>query len=357
MLNDYLNKTLENENKNEENKNVLNENEENAKNKDDKIKTERKPFNNKLKLRISRTQQDIFNSTEHNFDNVVLPTLKRKMNTNLNNMSNNISNINNNTSFDNNNSISSSGRLDSFIGLNENEKMEMQPLEELEPEIKTKYEILFKVIGEETLRNIFSKYIYYKDKGFQELNSKARDIIIDSKKTTEEANQYIVSLIKICFLYMDDRHPSIVGRCLELFLSILKSIKERSSSNKKEYDFKITKRILNKIKEKLCHISKIVRTKAAELYIYMLETDFCEYNSLILELVEKDVNEFFDKLGILNNNNYNFQLSTTQGIKAIGSAVNLKPDLSKQLIITKMGIFNEIFKKLSPAIRTYFLSL
>ena len=76
----------------------------------------------------------------------------------------------------------------------------------------------------------------------------------------------------------------------------------------------------------------------------MLETDFCEYNSLILELVEKDVNEFFDKLGILNNN-YNFQLNKAQGIKGIGNLVNIKQDLSKQFIITKMGIFNEIFKK------------
>ena len=342
MLNDYLSKAYEK--KNEENKNITdeNENEENIKNNDNKLNTERKPNNNKLKLKISRTQQDIFNSKEHNFDNMILPTLQRKMNTNLNN----ISNINNTTSFDNNNnSINTSGRLDSFIGFNENEKLEKQPLEELDPEIKTKYEILINAIGEETLKNIFSKYIYYKEKGFEELNSKAREIIIDSKKTTQEANKYIVSLIKICFLYMDDRHPSVVAKCLELFLSILKSIKERSSSNKTEYDFKITKRILNKIKEKLNHISKIVRTKASELYIYMLETDFCEYNSLILELVEKDVNEFFDKLGILNNNNYNFQLNTAQGIKVIGNLVNIKQDLSKQFIITKMGIFNEIFKK------------
>ena len=340
MLNDYLSKA--NEKKNEENKNIAdeNENEDNIINSDNKLNTERKPYNNKLKLKISRTQQDIFNSKEHNFDNIVLPTLQRKMNTNLNN----ISNINNTTSFDNNNSINTSGRLDSFIGFNENDKFEKQPLEELDPEIKTKYEILINSIGEETLKNIFSKYIYYKEKGFEELNSKAKEIIIDSKKTTQEANKYIVSLIKICFLYMDDKHPSIVAKCLELFLSILKSIKERSSSNKTEYDFKITKRILNKIKEKLNHISKIVRTKASELYIYMLETDFCEYNSLILELVEKDVNEFFDKLGILNNN-YNFQLNKAQGIKGIGNLVNIKQDLSKQFIITKMGIFNEIFKK------------
>ena len=350
MLNDYLNKTCENENQkeieNEENNNI-NKNEENINNitineNNNKINNAKK-INNRLKLRISRTQQDIFNSSEHNFDNVILPTLQRKINTN--NL-NNISNVNNSTSFDNNNSMITSGRLDSFIGLNENEQIEKQPLEELAPEIKTKYQILINVLGEETIKKIFSKYIYHKEKGFEELNSKAKDIIIDSQKTTQETNKYIVSLINICFLYIDDRHPSIVSKCLELFLKVLKSIKERSSSNKTEYDFKITKRILNKIKEKLSHISKIVRTKASELYCFMLETDFCEYNSLILELVEKDVNEYYEKLGVINNNNnLNFKLNASKGLIGIGSSVNLKPDLSKQLIITKMGIFFEIFKK------------
>ena len=63
-------------------------------------------------------------------------------------------------------------------------------------------------------------------------------IIIDSQKNTQETNKYIVSLVNISFLFMDDLHPSIVSKCLELFLNVLKSIKERSSTIKTEYDYK-----------------------------------------------------------------------------------------------------------------------
>ena len=355
MLNDYLNKSYENENQkqNEENQESRNKNSLTTNNINTNISMNEEinlnndknmPNNNRIKknLRISRTQHDIFNINENNFDNVVLPTIQKRNNSNLNS----ISNINNSNSFDNNISISNTnGQLDSLNFLNENEQIEKQPLEDLLPDIKTKYEILIKVLGEETIQKVFSKYIYYKEEGFEVLNLKAKEIIIDSQKTTQETNKYIVSLINICFLFMDDRHPSIVSDSLELFTNILKAITERSNTNNTEYDFKITKRILNKVKSKLNHISKKVRLTASNLYCYMLEADFCEYNSLILELVENDVNEYFNKLGILNNNNYNFQMSTSKGIKGIGITANLKPDLSKQLIITKMNIFLEIFKK------------
>jgi len=356
MLNDYLNKNYENQNEenNDEtnNKNDLNENNKKDLNinnnnninniiiKEDKVLNDNNNKKLTKKLRISKTQQDIFNYNEQNYDDIVLPTLQKKTNNNINN----ISNINNNSnSFDNNNTINTSRQLESFNGLNENEQFEKQPLEELTQEIKIKYEILINKIGEEIIQKIFSKYNYYKEEGFKVLNSKIKEIIIDSEKTTQETNKYIVSLINIFFIFLDDKHPSVVANCLELFINVLKAIKERSSSKKTEYDFKITKRILNKIKDKLNHISKIVRLKASELYIYMLETDFCEYNSLILELVEKDVNEYFKKLDNLNNNNYNFQLTTSRGIIGIRSSANVKHDLSKQLIITKMNIFKEIF--------------
>ena len=338
MLNDYLNKKFENENKNEEKKDIKIENKNNEEN---KLNNEKNSSNTNLnrKLRISRTQQDIFNYPEQNFDNLILPTLQKKKNSNVNS----ISNINNSISFEN--SINSSGHYESIMGLNENEPIERKPLEELSQEVKEKYEILSNILGEETIKKIFSKYIYYKEEGFDALNLNAENIITDPKKTTQETNKYIVSLINIFFQFLDDRHPSVVSKCLELFINILKAIKKRSSTNKTEYDFKITKKILNKIKGKLNHISKKVRLKASELFCYMLETDFCEYNSLILELVETDVNDYFNKIGVLNNNNYNFQMSSSKGILGIGNIGNLKPDLSKQLIITKMNIFLEIFSK------------
>lgn len=344
MLYDYLNNTdnYQNENQSQSQKENLNNKNEEIKvtNEESKLNNDKTNNNIKIskKLKTSRTQQNIFNFNEQNIDNLILPTLQKKKNNNLNS----ISNINSN-SFDNNNTINTSGHYDSIIGINENEQKEREPLEEISNEIKSKYEILDKLLGEETLQKLFSKQIYYKEEGLDILTSKANNIIVDSQKTTKEANKYIVSLINIFFRFFDEKHPTIICKCLDLFLNILKSIKERSSSNKTEYDFKITKPLLTKIIGKLNHISKKVRLKAAELYCYMLDSDFCEYNSLITELVENEVTGYYNKLEILNNNNlnYNYQINTSRGQLIVGNNLNL----SKQLIITKMKIFLDIFSK------------
>ena len=287
------------------------------------------------KLKSSKSQPDFVNYNEQNYDETILPTLQKKLNYNVNSSGS----INNN-SFENNNSfMNTSGHCDSFNGMNENDPIEKEPLEELNPEIQTKFQSLINIFGEDVLQKIFSKYIYYKEEGFDLLNLKSKDIIIDNKISTSDANKYIISLINIFFNFLDDKHPSIVCKCLELFLNILKGIEERSQQNQKEYDFKITKKILDKIKEKLNHISKRVRLKASELYCYMLEKDFCEYSTLIVELVEKDVNLYFNKLGILYNNQVNMS-------KNLIITPNFKPEASKQLIITKMSILLEILKKI-----------
>ena len=135
MLNDYLNKSYENENSNQnpneenqdtQNKNNLTANNINANtsmNEENKLNNDKNmPTTNKLKknLRISRTQHDIFNISENQFDNVVLPTIQKRNNSNLNS----ISNINNSNSFDNNISISNTnGQLDSLNFQNENEQI------------------------------------------------------------------------------------------------------------------------------------------------------------------------------------------------------------------------------------------
>ena len=305
---------------------ILNNNEENKQN------NEKKLILNK-KLKLTKMNQENLNMSGQKIDDIVLPTLQRKLNNNINK----ISNINNN-SFDNN-TINSSGHFDSIIGINENEPIEREPLEaSLPSDIKTKYEMLETVLGEEVIRKLFSKHTYYKEEGLDALNAQATNIIIDDKKSTQEANKYIVSLINLFFCFFEEKHPSIICKCLELFLNILKAIKERSSANKTEYDFKITKPILKKIKNKLSHISKKVRLKASELYIYMLNSDFCEFNSLITELIENEVNGYYIKLEKLNNNlNFSFQLFGGLGL---GNVYSL--NLSKQLMVTKMKIILEI---------------
>ena len=308
-----------------------------------KMKDNNNKINNSLKL--SQSQHEIFNISENKYDDIVLPTIQKKINTNLSSI-----NINNNSSnsFDNNNNNSNNsfGAIDSFKDKNEKFNLkDIPPPEDISEEMQKKFKMLIDLFGEDIFKKIFSKHIQYKVIGFQELNNQVTGKIIEIKGTTQETNKYIVSLINIFFIFLDDRRPSLVSESLELFINVLKGIKGRSSSNKTEYDFKITKRLLNRIRSKLNHISKTVRTKAEELYSYMLISNFCEYNSLITELVESDVDNFYKKIGMTDRTNLNMG-KCLNNILSKGGMSNIKIDSTKELIITKMNIFIKILTDL-----------
>ena len=299
-----------------------------------------KKYNNDY---LSRSQQ-INNEDLIEYDEIILPVVMKKIQKQNNNSLNKSSNNNNNSG---ENSCDSAGEI------KEDEPIEKKELEELDNSLKTKYELLLSFIDEETLRKIFSKYIYYKEEGFESLKGKVKEII-NGQKDTNEANKYIITLIDIIFIFLDDKHPFIVFKCLEIFHSILEAIEEKSKQNKVSYDFSITKKILNKIKEKLNDISKKVRTKAADLYCFMLNTDFCEYNTLLIELIENEVINHFNKyLTSINKSskysskyklsydsyNYNYNYINKHEIKS-----------SKQLIITKMDIFLKVLENFDEAV-------
>ena len=295
-------------------------------------------YNNSIKL--SQSQLDMLNNSENNYDDVVLPTIQKKINTNLSsiNIINNSSN-----SYENVNSINSVGAADSFKDKDEKFNLkELPPPEDMTEDAKTKFKILIDLLGEDIFKKIFSKHIQYKVMGFQELNKIVTEKIIEIKGTTEETNKYIVSLINIFFIFLDDRRPMLVSESLELFINVLKGIKGRSSTNKTEYDFKITKRLLNRIRNKLNHISRTVRAKAEELYSYMLISNFCEYYPLITELVESDVDNFYKKIGINDRTDLNLG-KCLNNIMSKGGMSNIKIDTTKELIVTKMNIFMKIF--------------
>ena len=300
--------------------------------------------NNNIKnnnLKLSQSQPDIFNISENKHDDIVLPVIQKKMNSNLSTI--NINNNSSSNSFEINNTINSSGALDSFREKNEKFNLkDLPPPEDMNEENKVKFKILIDLFGEDIFKKIFSKIIEHKVIGFQELNREVTKKIIEIKGTTQDTNKYIVSLINIFFIFLDDLRPSLVSESLELFINVLKGIKERSNSNKTEYDFKITKRLLNRIRTKLNHISKKVRTKAEELYSYMLISNFCEYNPLITELVESDVDNFYKKIGITDRTNLNLE-KCLNNILSKGGMSNIKIDASKELIVTKMNIFSKIF--------------
>ena len=210
--------------------------------------------------------------------------------------------------------------------------------------------MLILILGEEIIRKIYSKYIYYKEEGFDILNSKVKEIIKEPKNT-EETNKYIVLLIDIIYNFLDDRHPSIVYKCLDIFTNILEAIEEKSKKSKISYDFTITKAILNKIKEKLNDISKKVRVKASDLYCFMLETDFCEYNTLLIDMIEKEVFNYFNKYLIKINSIHPLKKLKKKTLYDNSDFINRNEvKASKQLIIAKMNIFSRVLSNFNVAV-------
>ena len=307
------------EEKNNDNNNTLNNN----------------PLNNinNRKSFVSENPNELNNENFIQYDDIIIPVVMKKLKKN-------------NNSFIKSGNNSGENSLDSFDNIKENEPQEKEPLEELDDNLKSKYELLICFVGEDTLRKIFSKFIYYKEEGFDILKIKVKEII-NEQKNTSEANKYIVLLIDIIYNFLDDKHPSIVFKCLDIFSNILEAIDEKSKKSKVSYDFTITKKILNKIKEKLNDISKKVRVKASDLYCFMLDTDFCEYNTLLIELIENEVFNHFNKYllkvkryKLSSNNNLNLNYINKNETKS-----------SKQLIIAKMDIFLRVLKNFNDAVK------
>ena len=294
-----------------------------------------KPLNNinNRKSFVSENPNELNNENFIQYDDIIIPVVMKKLKKN-------------NNSFIKSGNNSGENSLDSFDNIKENEPQEKEPLEELDDNLKSKYELLICFVGEDTLRKIFSKFIYYKEEGFDILKIKVKEII-NEQKNTSEANKYIVLLIDIIYNFLDDKHPSIVFKCLDIFNNILEAIDEKSKKSKISYDFTITKKILNKIKEKLNDISKKVRVKASDLYCFMLDTDFCEYNTLLIELIENEVFNHFNKYllkvkryKLSSNNNLNLNYINKNETKS-----------SKQLIIAKMDIFLRVLKNFNEAVK------
>ena len=280
--------------------------------------------NERINVSQSHQQQELITDDLLDYDDIIVPSLKNKLKGN--NFSMNHSLLNNvGNSFD---SIENTKELD---------QLEIKPLEELSDILKLKYELLIQIVGEEIIRKIFSKCMGYRKEGLKCLKEKIPDIL-NNKSDTDETNKYILLLMEIIGLFLNSKHSSIVFEALDILNNILIAIKEKSKQNNIAYDFTISKRTLRKIKEKLNDISKLVREKAENLYYIMLDSDFCEYNLLLSELVEKELIYQFNKTLEAKRNNNNNQYSIYD-LYNNNNTIIQEDKSSNHLIITKMNIF------------------
>lgn len=138
--------------------------------------------------------------------------------------------------------------------------------------------------------------------------------------------------MKLVIIFLDEKHPSIIIKTLDIFEKLLVCIKEHSKKLNMEYDFNITDRILDKIKEKLGDVSSKVRMKAVNLYFFMLQQDFCDYNNLITELLEEEIRKY----DITDN-------------LTINSSINKRHRATTKLTLGKLQIFNKVLDDVQNA--------
>ena len=199
--------------------------------------------------------------------------------------------------------------------LEQNEKInneEKEKFDDKSKELLNEYIDITNTLGEENMKKIFSHQIIIKEEGLNILLNKLEEVIQNYKKDSS----LIVSIIfKLCILILDETHPSIVVKIFEIITKVF----DHLESGKIEINLEknITSELLLKIKKKLSDINSKVRLKASLLYSFLLTLNCCDFDNLIEELINGDINKsninlISVKLDILTNILNNFDESIKQ---------------------------------------------
>ena len=206
-------------------------------------------------------------------------------------------------------------------------------LEQISPSLLKEFKLIADVIGELGMRKLFSKQILWKEEGLAEFIDRISDILdykVNGSKSSNNSditNTIITSIMKLSMLLIEEKHPSVIIKTLEILKQLFEYIKLHGT--KLNIDLNITDSVLTKIKRKLGDANKKVRSKAVSLYCYMLTLDFCDYNNLISELLEEELKHYDSKY------------------------VQKSPNL----IMGKLEIFNSVFDQFEDAVNSKRTSL
>ena len=222
---------------------------------------------------------------------------------------------------------------------NEEDELGTADKGELEPisaSLLKDFQLIADVIGELEMRKIFSKQILWKEEGLDNFLNKINDIIdykvinnenSENKNKIDITNQIITLIMKLSMILIEEKHPSVIIKTLEILKELFEYIKRHGT--KLNIDLNITDSVLTKIKRKLGDANRKVRIKAVKLYCYMLTLDFCDYNNLISELLEEELKHYDSKY----------------------------IPKSPNLIMGKLEIFNSVFDQFEEAVNSKRTSL
>ena len=322
-------------------------------------------FNKNVVNTNPNNNDSLFNN--NNTTSNILNTTNEFRNINESIYSNSIDNINNqlnqsgtkyllNTNYSNNHHQRAKSNEENFISYddkilpavlkkltnepkNEEDELGTADKGELEPisaSLLTEFKLIADVIGELEMRKIFSKQILWKEEGLNNFLDKINDILdyrvinnenSENKSKTDITNQIITLIMKLSMILIEEKHPSVIIKTLEILKELFEYIKRHGT--KLNIDLNITDSVLTKIKRKLGDANRKVRIKAVHLYCYMLTLDFCDYNNLISELLEEELKHYDSKY----------------------------IPKSPNLIMGKLEIFNSVFDQFEEAVNSKRTSL
>ena len=296
-------------------------------------------FNNTKSIDLSKGKiiEDNRNSFELNenendfvdYDEVVIPALKNKIQ--INNSSDELNKENDND--------------DMY-------KIKLGPLEELKKEDLENYQMLIEFIDEDGLRKLLSGQYKYKIMGYNSLSRKLGNIFQDKNK---EKLFYI--LIKLIAQLIEDKKTPVNLDLLEIVLDVFKNLeKNKNEINlSREYIYFINDRIISKIIFKLNDTSEKIRKKSYDIIIFVLYHNIVYFDLLINSLLSKDNNNIrtsnnfsiMSKLDMIENilQNYHKIISTN-----ISSAENFPKDLISDYIIINISSSKKEIKEKSRSL-------
>ena len=164
-------------------------------------------------------------------------------------------------------------------------------LEDISRLLLEKFALFIPYIEEIGLRQLFSKQVLHKADGLLLFQEKLPEMF--NSQDTEHLNNIITLTMELILILLEERHPNVIVKTLEIVKPLFECIRDNKVNL--NIDYKITNKVLKRLKKKLGDVNDRVREFTRTLYCFMLGLDFCDYNNLITELVEEE-------LGRLGNN-------------------------------------------------------
>ena len=197
-------------------------------------------------------------------------------------------------------------------------------LEPIDSKILKDFYLITKIIKEEGMKKIFSKQVLWKEEGLSILLENIVNLLEykEEENNSNTINITISQIMKLSLILIEDKHPSIIIKTLQVLKELFEYLKEHNF--KLNIEPSITDSILFKIKQKIGDVNPKVRAKAVDLYSFMLTLNFCDYNNLISELLEEELKHYDSKYIPKSNN----------------------------LIMGKLDIFISVFNNFSDAIKS-----